>query len=570
MSSTDLIEHVIEWDDSSQSQCLDEIPHMDENVDIVHSDDSNIVIEVISPDTAPIENSTSNTEGSTQPEIEVVTFDSVHDETPSELTEESEETPSGSSSPEQPDKAKKSRGKKQSTKAKCVKPKRKPTKKKNTKTSDDDKPKPKELPSVYSRNQIARHAKRINKLKELEQNDESDSEASNEDVDETSDRDIDINLRIFEGSTESVDNVVIGEIQCNILDDNSSTKEANNSNKNASNVFKLSVNTNFVDVCDTNDSLASTVADMHDEEADVDDPLDFSDNDSDLEILVSKPIVRKRATQPVKKEKPTEKKQKLTMYDLIHDKICFSSDSKTDESETEQKDPKTKESKKSKTNNKKSKMKKEEPTEDLKPTTESKEEKNQNLPVPKLKVGADGEVIIDMDSLVIEQTGVSEARNALANSEVVEECALSYTSYNKRNSFRKQWSPHETLKFYKVLSTVGTDFTLMATLFPGRTRKCMKRKFKKEEKTSPELILKALSCKQNFNIDLLEKELQLKDEKVNQFKENSRKQKIAQKKAMKDANKKEKEKEKEKITSKGSKIKRKSFFETSISHFQDR
>ena len=58
-----------------------------------------------------------------------------------------------------------------------------------------------------------------------------------------------------------------------------------------------------------------------------------------------------------------------------------------------------------------------------------------------------------------------------------------------------------------MLSTVGTDFTLMATLFPGRTRKCMKRKFKKEEKTSPELIMKALSCKQNFNIDLLEKEL---------------------------------------------------------------
>ena len=31
---------------------------------------------------------------------------------------------------------------------------------------------------------------------------------------------------------------------------------------------------------------------------------------------------------------------------------------------------------------------------------ESKEEKNQNLPVPKLKVGADGEVVLDMDSLV--------------------------------------------------------------------------------------------------------------------------------------------------------------------------
>lgn len=55
-------------------------------------------------------------------------------------------------------------------------------------------------------------------------------------------------------------------------------------------------------------------------------------------------------------------------------------------------------------------------------------------------------------SKVIEQTGVSEARNALANSEVIEECALSYTSYNKRNSFRKQWSPHGISVNYQLIN----------------------------------------------------------------------------------------------------------------------
>lgn len=132
---------------------------------------------------------------------------------------------------------------------------------------------------------------------------------------------------------------------------------------------------------------------------------------------------------------------------------------------------------------------------------------------------------------MIEQTGAAEARQAIANGEVIEESGLNYRSYGKKNNFRKQWSPHgniffltkhfipffssnydvifisDTLKFYDVLSVVGTDFTLMATLFPGRTRNCIKRKYKREEKTNRDLIMKALTCKQKFNIGLLEKEL---------------------------------------------------------------
>lgn len=65
----------------------------------------------------------------------------------------------------------------------------------------------------------------------------------------------------------------------------------------------------------------------------------------------------------------------------------------------------------------------------------------------------------------------------------------------------------DTLKFYQVLSTIGTDFSLMVTLFPGRTRTCMKRKFKREEKCNADLILKALTCRQNFDMKLLEEEL---------------------------------------------------------------
>lgn len=65
----------------------------------------------------------------------------------------------------------------------------------------------------------------------------------------------------------------------------------------------------------------------------------------------------------------------------------------------------------------------------------------------------------------------------------------------------------DTLKFYYVLGTIGTDFSSMATLFPGRTRSCMKRKFKREEKIRGNFILKALSCQRTFDLSLLERKL---------------------------------------------------------------
>lgn len=43
----------------------------------------------------------------------------------------------------------------------------------------------------------------------------------------------------------------------------------------------------------------------------------------------------------------------------------------------------------------------------------------QNMPVPQLKLGPNNEIVIDEKSLVIETTGDKEAREALANSDVV-------------------------------------------------------------------------------------------------------------------------------------------------------
>ncbi|PFX14927.1 2-hydroxyacylsphingosine 1-beta-galactosyltransferase [Stylophora pistillata] len=60
----------------------------------------------------------------------------------------------------------------------------------------------------------------------------------------------------------------------------------------------------------------------------------------------------------------------------------------------------------------------------------------------------------------------------------------------------------KTQKFYMALSQVGTDFSLMTPLFPNRTRRELKAKFKREEKQHRTLIEKALRVRNPIDVDL--------------------------------------------------------------------
>ena len=51
----------------------------------------------------------------------------------------------------------------------------------------------------------------------------------------------------------------------------------------------------------------------------------------------------------------------------------------------------------------------------------------------------------------------------------------------------------DTLRFYQALRMCGTDFTLIANVFPNRDRDDIKRKFKTEDKANRTLIDSALS-----------------------------------------------------------------------------
>lgn len=67
----------------------------------------------------------------------------------------------------------------------------------------------------------------------------------------------------------------------------------------------------------------------------------------------------------------------------------------------------------------------------------------------------------------------------------------------------------ETLQFYRALNTLGTDFALMASLFPKRTRRDLKLKFKREERVNLHLIDKAVAHPMEFDFKALEEEMSM-------------------------------------------------------------
>ncbi len=68
-----------------------------------------------------------------------------------------------------------------------------------------------------------------------------------------------------------------------------------------------------------------------------------------------------------------------------------------------------------------------------------------------------------------------------------------YSSYmEKRKS--SPWGIEETRLFYQALRQCGTEFSLMQTFFPSRSRKELKHKFIREENNFPELVKRSLDA----------------------------------------------------------------------------
>ena len=110
---------------------------------------------------------------------------------------------------------------------------------------------------------------------------------------------------------------------------------------------------------------------------------------------------------------------------------------------------------------------------------------------PQLKFAEDGSIVINEESLLIQRPQIEP----IYDSTVVESEQNDNLNYNSYRKFHhtKKWTQKETVKFYKALSMIGTDFTMIQRLFIHRNRDEIKRKFKREEKLNQALIDKILS-----------------------------------------------------------------------------
>lgn len=90
------------------------------------------------------------------------------------------------------------------------------------------------------------------------------------------------------------------------------------------------------------------------------------------------------------------------------------------------------------------------------------------------------------------------------------------SGFYKRTTRCRNWTQEETVRFYRCLHTIGTDFSLMLSLFPYRNRRELKFKFKKEEKLNGHLINKALLFPKEFDIDELQAEFDKEDAEIEQ------------------------------------------------------
>ncbi|OQO04576.1 hypothetical protein B0A48_09498 [Cryoendolithus antarcticus] len=119
-----------------------------------------------------------------------------------------------------------------------------------------------------------------------------------------------------------------------------------------------------------------------------------------------------------------------------------------------------------------------------------------------------GEIVMDEDTLTLDRHALATAQIA-SDLHIADEASdltlriNNATHMNDRKRFPADrvpvwkaksdpWSDEETDRFYEALRCWGTDFGIIAKLFPGKTRAMVKKKFGREERIEPERIDAAL------------------------------------------------------------------------------
>lgn len=123
-------------------------------------------------------------------------------------------------------------------------------------------------------------------------------------------------------------------------------------------------------------------------------------------------------------------------------------------------------------------------------------QKKEPLPLhPKVHI-KDGKIVVDKESLTV------AAQQKEEYTKIVTEDSHSINSMSYVNRLSNdRWSIEDTELFFRALSQFGTDFTLIAQLFPGRQRKHLKKKFCKEGKVNAARIDAAMKASAHATIN---------------------------------------------------------------------
>ncbi|CBZ26515.1 conserved hypothetical protein [Leishmania mexicana MHOM/GT/2001/U1103] len=81
---------------------------------------------------------------------------------------------------------------------------------------------------------------------------------------------------------------------------------------------------------------------------------------------------------------------------------------------------------------------------------------------------------------------------------------------------RIDWSEGEVRSFYQALSQYGTDFSAIAVLFPGRTRRDIKRLYQREMRQKPKEVQTALNQKHPIDMAAFEVRYEAKKKEAQQ------------------------------------------------------
>ncbi|XP_076450199.1 uncharacterized protein LOC143286505 [Babylonia areolata] len=136
---------------------------------------------------------------------------------------------------------------------------------------------------------------------------------------------------------------------------------------------------------------------------------------------------------------------------------------------------------------------------------EQEEEEGEEVPVVQLKLDANNQIILNEESMTVAGKKSDSQHQPTEIVEEDEDRFITSHSFRDKAQRSKKWSKKETERFFGALRLVGTDFFLMAKMFPSRSRKDLKNKFSKEDKQNRALIDKALQEHVEFTKNHFEK-----------------------------------------------------------------